>query len=213
MKLYGYWRSSSSWRVRIALTYKGLQWTDVPVHLVRGGGEQHSEEHRRRNPLAQVPVLDLGDGQYIAQSMAILEYLEETYPRPALLPSAPEARAQVRELAEMINSGIQPLQNLALLQRLHDGWQIDRAAWAKSTITAGLDALEARAREGSGVFLVGNSPSIADVCLIPQLYNARRFDCDLGRWPRLLAAEMKSLTLPAFESTRPEKQIDADLAA
>ena len=213
MKLYGYWRSSCSWRVRIAMAYKNLNWTEVPVHLVRNGGEQHDFEHWQRNPMAQVPVLALDDGSSITQSLAILEYLEERFPRPSLLPTSVNARARSRELAQVINSGIQPLQNLSLLKHLKTGWGIEPRAWARQFIETGLDALEEMVRKDSGHFLVGDLPSLADVCLIPQLYNARRFGCDMSRWHRLTEVERAAFDLACFELTRPERQSDARASA
>ena len=213
MNLTGYWRSSCTWRVRIALAIKGLDHQSTPVHLTRDGGEQHQAAHRRRNPLGQVPALEVEPDRWLAQSMAILAYLDERYPDPPLLPDDIWERARARQLAEMINAGIQPLQNLAVLKHLEVSGGVDRHDWARHYITVGLDAVEATAQEQSSRFLVGDRPSYADLCLVPQLYNARRFDCDLSRWPRLLAAESAALALPAFHLTCPEQQPDAVRAA
>ena len=212
MKLYGYWRSSCSWRVRIALALKGLDYTAVPVHLTRDGGEQHGPTHRQRNPMGQVPVLELVDGRHLSQSLAILDYLEEAYPTPALLPEDRWARARCRQLAETINAGVQPLQNLAVMQRLKD-LGVDPTEWSRHFITTGLDALEAAVDRTTGPFLAGDAPSWADLCLVPQLYNARRVDCDTSRWPRLCAAERAALAVPAFHLTHPDHQPDAARAA
>jgi len=198
--------------VRIALAYKGLDHETRAVHLTRGGGEQHAPEHRRRSPLGQVPVLELDDGRCLSQSMAILDYLESACPSPSLAPDDPWDHARSRQLAEMINAGIQPLQNLAVLTYLARTGA-DARSWARHFITTGLDALEAAASERPGTFLVGHAPSLADVCLVPQLYNARRFDCVVDRWPRLLAAEAVALALPAFHLTHPDHQPDAARAA
>jgi len=213
MKLYGYWQSSSTWRVRIALAYKGLSWTDVPVSLINGAGEQHDPDYRQLNPMAQVPVLVLENGIQLSQSLGILEYLEERYPEPHLLPTGLAARARVRQFAEVINSGIQPLQNLSVLRRLSRESDMDSRRWARSVIETGLDALEEMARSGRGDFLVGDRPTYADVCLVPQLYNARRFGCDIVRWPRLGRSETAAMHLSAFNKTRPENFTDARATA
>lgn len=213
MKLYSYWRSSSAWRVRIALAWKGLDCDVIPVHLLRDGGEQHLPAFLTRNPLGQVPVLEVEEGgQTVAltQSLAILEYLEERHPHPPLLPADPLSRARVRQLAEIINSGIQPLQNLKLQQtvRAHG---VDPAPVVRAFITAGLTALEEHARAaGPGRFLIGDSPTFADVLLIPQLHASRRMgvDVDVGRFPTLLRVEAECASLPAFQQARPEAQAD-----
>lgn len=214
MKLYGYWRSSCTWRVRIALAYKGLAWDTAPVHLVRGGGEQRSPEYRAQNPMGQVPLLVIGEGStplLLTQSLAIIEYLDETQPEPPLLPSDAVGRARVRLLAEIINSGIQPLQNLPLLgaiERFAD--KATSQAWGRDVIAHGLTALEAHARHWAGSSLYGDAPSVADVCLVPQLYNARRFGVDLSAFPTLLRVEAALTALAAFNSTHPDHQPDAE---
>ena len=154
MKLYGYWRSSCTWRVRIALSFKRLNHEVVPVHLVREGGEQHQLPHLRRNPMGQVPVLETRDGRHLAQSMAILEYLEENHPVPSLLPTHPFERARARQLAEMVNAGIQPLQNLTVLRRVSDVEGGDARDWARHFIERGLDAMEREVGPQDGDFLV-----------------------------------------------------------
>ena len=213
MILYGYWRSSCSWRVRAALTLKGLDYETRPVHLTLGGGEQLTGAHRAKNPLGQVPVLELTDGRVLSQSMAILAYLEEQHPAPALLPDDAWERACARQVAEMINAGVQPLQNLAVLRHLKADHDIAPAPWARHFITAGLDAVEAVVTALPGPFCVGERPSHADLCLVPQLYNARRFECDLTRWPRLLKAEDAAMALSALQLTHPDRQPDAIRAA
>ena len=210
--LYGYWRSSTTWRVRIALNLKGLDYTIVPVHLVKA--EQHTEAHKALNPLAQVPVLifDLdGDAPVaITQSMAIMEYIEERFPTDGqpLLPSAPVARARARQLAEVINSGTQPLQNFAVLNRLKESG-VDARAWGSDFIRNGLSAVETLAATTAGAFLVGDQPTIADLCLIPQLYNARRFGAPIDDLQTLLAVEARCNALPAFQRAHPDQQPDA----
>jgi maleylpyruvate isomerase len=211
MKLYGYWRSSSAWRVRIGLAWKGAAYELSPVHLVRDGGEQHRPEYRAVNPMEEVPVLEVTiDGQLrrIGQSMAILDLLELAFPDPALLPARPFERARARQLAEIVNAGTQPLQNLGVLQRVK-ALGGDEAEWARHYIARGLGAIEALAAETPGQFLVGNTVSIADVYLIPQLYNARRFGVDLQAYPRLLAVEATCVALPPFSDTHPDRQPDA----
>ena len=217
LKLYGYWRSSATWRVRIALHHKSIPFTYHPVHLVHEGGEQHSPAYTRLNPLAQVPTLELEPGVHLTQSLAIIDYLEQMYPESPLYPSAPLERARALQYAELVNSGIQPLQNLSLLQRLTRDCDIDKLAWGRRVITDGLNALEQlvtdheRDRSFSSTFLVGASPSVADLCLIPQLYNARRFGVDLAQLPRLSAAESACEALAAFTSAHPDAQADAQL--
>ncbi len=214
MKLYGYWRSSCTWRVRIALSYKGLAYDSISVDLVRDGGDQLKPEFFEKNPLRQVPVLVIDDAVagevLISQSMAILEYLEETQPEPALLPSDPLRRAKVRQLAEVVNAGTQPLQNLALLRHLEaiSGQEAARS-FAARVVEQGLSALEALSRSVKGRFLVGDQPSFADVCLVPQLYNARRFHVNLDAFPGLLGVEEHCFELPAFSETQPSRQPDA----
>lgn len=208
MKLHGYWRSGASWRVRIALAWKELPYTYLPVHLVRDGGEQHQDAYLARNPMAQVPLLELEDGRTLTQSLAILEYLEEAHPTPALLPADPFLRAKARQLAELVNSGIQPLQNLGTLQRI-DAFGGDRKAWAKHWIERGLGALEREAAALAGTYCVGEAVSFADLCLIPQLYAARRFEVDVGAYPTLARVESTCAALPAFQAAHPDAQPDA----
>jgi maleylpyruvate isomerase len=213
VKLYGYWRSSSSWRVRIALAWKGLPYESVPVHLLRGGGEQFSNGFRQRNPISQVPVLELerdGKPQRITQSMAIIEYLDEVAPAPPLLPQDPLERARARELAEVVNSGIQPLQNRLLMERLGE-LGADAKAFAARFVASGLAALEVHAAFSSGRYLVGDEPTLADIYLVPQLYNARRFSVALEPYPRLRAVELACESLPAFAAAHPDRQPDAEL--
>lgn len=215
MKLYSYWRSSSSWRVRIAVAFKALECEIVPVHLLLDGGRQHASEHHRRNPMDQVPVLEVEDGGEpfaLSQSMAILEYLEERWPQPSLLPSERRARARARQFAELINSGIQPLQNLSVIEHVHAiAPDTQKKDWAAHFVGRGLIALEEAARATAGRFLVGDAPSIADVCLIPQLYSARRFGVDLGRLSTLTTAEHACNELEAFQSAHPDRQPDASV--
>jgi maleylpyruvate isomerase len=212
MKLYNYWRSSASWRVRIALHIKGLVFEYVPVHLVQR--EQKSLDHHARNPMEQVPALELelgGQRVLVAQSIAILELLEELYPNPALLPADPYLRARTRELAEIVNSGIQPHQNLSPMQRIDELAPQAGKAHAKHFNELGLAAFEERVRDIAGRFCVGDAPTFADLCLIPQLNAARRMGVeDLeARCPTLLRIEAACNELPAFRDSQPDTQPDA----
>jgi maleylacetoacetate isomerase len=213
MKLYTFFRSSASYRVRIALNLKGLDYQQVPIHLRRGGGEQFSAAYRAINPQELVPALE-DDGKIFTQSLAIIEYLEEKYPQPALLPSDPAGRAIVRGMALSIACEVHPIQNLRVLNYLKANChqtdeQVNR--WARHWIDLGLSALEQSiVRHGGGKFCYGETPTLADVCLVPQLGNARRFGCDLSRYPTLLAIEKNCAALPTFASAAPEKQPDAE---
>ena len=209
LKLYSYWRSSCSWRVRLALGFKGLEFDIIPIHLVKNGGEQFSEEYEHLNPMNQVPTLVLEDGRLLTQSIAIIEFLEESFPSPALLPKHPYHRAKMRELVEIINSGIQPAQNLSLLLQLEKLQAGSKLAWGKTVIEKGLVALETKSVETSGRFLIGDQFTIADCCLIPQLYNARRFNCDLTLFPTLLKVEAHCQQLNFYTQAHPDSQIDA----
>ena len=209
MIFYDYWRSSSAWRVRIALHFKGVPFERRVVNLIKDGGEQHSDAFHALNPMRQVPVL-IPDGgtRAITQSMAIIAYLEEQFPTPPLLPADPWLRARARQLAEIVNAGIQPHQNKASLDRLN-ALGVDANAWAHENILRGLAALEAASQETEGTFLVGDAPSIADVYLIPQLYAARRWSVDLAPFPTLLRVEATCARLPAFVSAHADAQADA----
>jgi maleylacetoacetate isomerase len=216
-RLYGYWRSSAAWRVRIALNLKGLAWASVPVHLVRDGGEQRLPAFRRLNPQGLVPALEI-DGLVLTQSLAIIEYLDETRPAPALLPAGPAARARVRSLAQLVASDIHPLNNLRALQFLHAPLGVDEAgreAWYRHWVSDGLRALETRlAREPeTGRYCHGDAPGLADCCLVPQLYNARRYGCDLDEFPVLLAIEAACRELDAFQQAAADAQADAQPGA
>ncbi|SDH15753.1 maleylacetoacetate isomerase [Pseudomonas benzenivorans] len=214
LTLYGYWRSSAAYRVRIALNLKRLAYQQVPVHLVRDGGQQHAPEYQALNPQQLVPLLvDEGNGGVrIAQSLAILEYLEEVYPVPALLPADPAQRAQVRALALHIACEVHPLNNLRVLQYLSaELGASDQAkdAWYRHWVAAGLVAVEQGLAVFDGRLSLGERPGYLEACLIPQLYNARRFDCDLDAYPRILAMAARCETLEAFKQAAPEVQPDA----
>jgi maleylpyruvate isomerase len=210
MKLYSYWRSSSAWRVRIALTLKNVAHELIPVHLLEGGGQQHRPEFRARNPLAQVPVLELFEDGHefrLSQSMAIIEYLEERHPLPPLLPREPELRARARQLAEMINSGIQPMQNLALQQKIRAAG-VEPLSIVRGLVEVGLTALEVTAQTTAGKFLLNDALSIADVFLVPQLFAARRLDIDIAAFPTLRQIELTCEAIPAFQAAHPRAQPD-----
>lgn len=208
MKLYSYWRSSASWRARIGLALKGVAYEYVAVNLLKDGGEQHGDAYRAVNPMQQVPTLVLDDGRHISQSLAILAYLDETIASPPLLPADPYLRARARQLAELVNAGIQPLQNTGPLRELK-ARGVDDKAWAQHFIARGLDALELSAGETAGAFLVGDAVTMADVCLVPQLHNARRFGLDPARWPLLARVEAACARLEPFQSAHPDRQPDA----
>ncbi len=213
MKLYSYWRSSSSWRVRIGLLWKKQTFAYVPVHLLKDGGQQKAEPFARLNPMQSVPLLEVEDGGrliHIAQSMAILEYLEERWPEPPLLPGDRVARAQVRQAAEIINSGIQPYQNTSVQKRVKDVLHGDEKAWARHFIEVGLHALEPLLRSTSGRYAVGNQVTLADCYLVPQLYHARRYAVDLAAFPTLTRIEASCEVLPAFQAAHPDRQADAE---
>jgi maleylpyruvate isomerase len=209
--LHSYWRSSASHRVRIGLGLKELAYEYVAINIVRG--EQFAEAYRAKNPMGQVPTLEItgDDGQRITltQSLPILEYLDERWPELPILPRDPYLRAKTRALAEIVNAGIQPMQNLRVLRPIKALGGDDRA-WARRFITEGLTAFAAAADETAGAFCVGDTPTIADCCLVPQLGSARRFDVELDQaFGRLLAIEARCLALPAFARAMPDHQPDA----
>jgi maleylacetoacetate isomerase len=214
MKLYTFFRSSASYRVRIALNLKGLSYEPAPIHLRRGGGEQFSERYKVVNPQSLVPALDDG-GRILTQSLAIIEYLDEKYPQPPLLPSDPSDRALVRSMALIVACEIHPIQNLRVLNYVKKEYnQTDDQVnhWAQHWIELGLSALERLivAQPRRGKFCFGDAPTLADICLVPQLGNARRYGCDLSQYPTILSIEKNCVTIPAFANAAPEKQSDAE---
>ncbi|ADO69265.1 maleylacetoacetate isomerase [Stigmatella aurantiaca] len=212
MKLYGYWRSSCTWRVRIALNLKGLGYTYEAVHLLKDGGQQNSDAYRAVNPLRTVPTLEFQEGgtvRRLSQSMAILEYLEERHPTPALLPAGPWERARCRMLSESVNSGIQPLQNTSVMQFVKKEFQADEKAFAAHWNARGLTALEAMVQETAGTYCIGEQVSFADLFLVPQLYGARRYGVDLTPYPTLTRIEAACEKLPAFQAAHADRQPDA----
>jgi maleylacetoacetate isomerase len=214
MKLYGFFRSSASYRVRIALNLKGLSYEQASVHLVRGGGEQFSPAFRKLNPQSLVPVLE--DGPLaLTQSLAIIEYLDETHPRPPLLPATPVERARVRALALAIACDLHPLNNtrvLAYVAGPMGAGENGKLTWYRHWIAEGLRPLEAMLSgdRATGKFCHGDAPGLADCCLVPQLANARRFKCDVAPYPTLLAIEKNCRALEAFQRAAPDQQPDAE---
>ena len=212
IRLYSYWRSSSAWRVRLGLAWKRVTHEMVLVNLAKDGGEQNQPEFRQRNPLGQVPVLEVTtQGQLVrlTQSMAILEYLDERFPDRPFLPRSVEDRARVRQLAEIVNSGVQPLANVGL-RRAFEAARTDPMPFMQGAIVRGLEALESVARDIAGRYLVRDGVTLADMYLIPQLYNARRFHVDLGSYPTLLRVEGECNALAEFQSAHPNAQPDYD---
>jgi maleylpyruvate isomerase len=207
--LHGYFRSGASYRVRIALNLKGIGYADAFHHLRKG--EQNAPEYRALNPQGLLPALEM-DGAVLTQSLAICEYLDETHPEPALLPAEPVARAKVRAFAQVIACDTHPVQNLKVLANLRalglDEAQVN--GWAARVIEDGLDACNALIADVAGTYCFGNSVTLADLFLVPQLVNARRFGVDLQRWPGLLEIERACLALDAFAKAAPENQPDAE---
>ncbi len=210
MQLYGYYRSSASYRVRIALGLKGLPVQLVPVNLLAAAHRQ--EDYLAINPQGAVPALVAG-GQVFAQSLAIMEYVEEMHPEPPLLPVAPSARARVRRMAQIIACDISPLGNRVVLQYLeHTLKQPEEARlqWIRHWVGNGFRALESLLQSAdTGRFCHGDAPTLADCCLVPQVYNARRFGCDLSPYPAILRIDGNCAGLPAFQAAHPDSQPDA----
>lgn len=213
LTLYSYWRSSAAYRVRIALNLKQLPHRIVPVNLINDGGEQHTEAYRALNPQQLVPVLKHGN-RSICQSLAIMEYLDETWPEQPLLPSTARERARVRSLAQAVACDIHPLNNLRVLQFFKNDWQVPQAEcddWARHWIRTGFLAIEQWLSENpsTGEFCEGERPGLADCCLVPQVYNAHRFNVAMEAFPTIARINASCLALPAFEAARPERQADA----
>ena len=214
LQLYTYFRSSASYRVRIALHLKGLPFESVPVHLLKDGGAQHAPAYQHINPAKLVPAL-IDDGHAVTQSMAIMEYLDDTHPDQPLMPRDALGRARVRALAQAIACEIHPLNNLRVLQYLEHDLKLDeatRATWYRHWITLGFTAIEAILANNSatGVFCHGDTPGLADCCLIPQIANSRRFQTPLEAFPTILRIEEACLALPAFQNAAPQVQPDAE---
>lgn len=214
IKLYSYFRSSAAFRVRIALNLKGVPHEIVPIHLLKDGGEQFAEHYVRTNPLSLIPALE-DSGQVLFQSLAIIEYLEERYPEPALLPSDPLSRAYVRAVALSIACDIHPLNNLRVLRYLVRELGVsdqDKDVWYRHWVELGLGQLErVVASSGrAGRFALGDKVTIADLAIVPQLFNARRFNCDLAKAPTLNGIADRCLQLDAFMRAEPSAQPDCE---
>ena len=213
LTLYSYWRSSAAYRVRIGLALKGLRYDTLPVHLVRNGGEQHAPDYAAANPQKLVPMLVHGQRR-MRQSLAILEYLDEVWPEPPLLPATARGRQRVRALSQVVACDIHPLNNLRVVRFLEHEWNVpqpERDVWMRHWMVEGLDAFEALLADhpSTAEFCEGHLPTLADCCLVPQLYNARRFGVDLEPYPTIRRIEAACLAHPAFDAARPENQPDA----
>lgn len=209
--LYSYWRSSCSYRVRIAMAMKGMAYDYRAVHLVKDGGEQHSDTYKALNTMEQVPTLQ-HDGQTLSQSMAILLYLEAIAPEPSLLPGGAAQRAQILSLCEDINAGMQPIQNLSVLQFLDQHWQVGgegKQKWGYHWIHRGFTSLEKRMQATAGTYSFGDTVTLADCLLIPQIYNALRFKVDMDAFPTLKRVNETCLALDTFIQAHPDQQPDA----
>lgn len=213
LRLYTYWRSTAAYRVRIALNLKKLRHELIPVHLTRGGGEQHRKEYLDLNPQGLVPTLLDGE-RVLRQSLAILEYLDEVYPEPPLLPATPRDRARVRGIAQLIACDIHPINNLRVLQFLEKEMGVGenrRKSWYQYWINEGFGALEKLLADNpsTGIFCEGDEPGIADCCLVPQVYNANRFNVPMDPFPTIRRINEACLEIPAFRDAAPENQPDA----
>ena len=209
--VYGYFRSSAAFRVRIALNLKGLDYESVPVHLVKDGGHNRRPEFRAVNPQMRIPALVVPRGDVLIQSLAIIEYLDETHPDPALLPKDAIARAQARALAQIIACDIHPLNNVGALRYLKGEMHQEQSAidaWYHHWVSEGFEAFEALAQPGP--YACGNKVTVADLCLVPQVYNARRLKVPLEKFPKIVGIDAACLKLPAFDRARPENQPDTE---
>lgn len=214
IRLHSYWRSSASYRVRIALALKGLDYETAAVSLIRDGGEQLKDEYRKLNPQARVPLLE-HDGLLISQSLAIVEYLDEVFPEPPLLPADAQGRARVRSLAQLVGCDVHPLNNLGVLKYLKANFAADEAQiadWYRHWIVQGFAALELRLNReaATGSFCHGDQPGMADLFLVPQVYNARRYEVDMSAFSRIVAIDASCTALDAFQRAMPETQPDAN---
>jgi len=211
VKLYSYFRSSAAYRVRIALNLKGIPYEMAAIHLTKDGGHNRRPEFRAINPQMRVPALEVDGGDILMQSLAIIEYLDETHPKPPLLPADPIARAHVRAIAQMIACDIHPLNNVGPLRYLkHKLGQEQTAidAWYHHWVIDGFEAVEAVIKPGP--YAYGAEVTLADLCLVPQVYNARRLKVPLDRFPKIVAADAACMKLAAFDKARPENQPDAE---
>jgi maleylacetoacetate isomerase len=211
VKLYSYFRSSAAYRVRIALNLKGLPYEMESAHLTRDGGRQYTAEFRALNPQMRVPVLALSSGDVLTQSLAIIEYLDEIQPEPPLLPADALARAHARAIAQIVACDIHPLNNLMVLQYLKREMKHEQAAvdaWYHHWVIRGFDSIEAMIKPGP--YACGAHVTLADICLVPQVFNARRFNVPLDKYPKIVAVEAACQKLAAFDKARPENQPDAE---
>jgi maleylacetoacetate isomerase len=211
VKLYSYFRSSAAFRVRIALNLKGIAYETASVHLVKDGGHNRRPEFRAINPQMRVPTLITDAGETLIQSLAIIEYLDETHPQPPLLPKDPIARAKVRAISDLIACDIHPLNNTSPLRYLKNTMGQDQSAldaWYHHWVLEGFEAIEALIAPGT--FLYGDTVTLADICLVPQVFNARRLKVPLDKFPKILAVDAACMKLPAFDRARPENQPDAE---
>lgn len=212
IKLYDYWRSAASFRVRIALNIKGLDYTAESIHLTRDGGAQHSDAYKAVNPQELVPSLVDGE-DVLTQSMAIIEYLDEVYPTPALLPSDPAEKAKVRAMANIIAADTHPIQNLRVLQKVKaEGFDQEQTnKWAAHWIELGFQAIEKQLQaRPECLYFCGDTVSIADIAIAPQIVNAKRFGADLSKTPLVVEKIERLMALPAFSDAKPENQPDAE---
>lgn len=214
LKLYSYFRSSAAYRVRIGLNLKGMDYETIPVHLVRDGGEHLQDSYRAINPATMVPSLRDGDIT-LTQSLAILEYLDECHPQAPLLPGEPAARARVRALALTVACDIHPINNLRILKYLGGTLQVDeegRNEWYRHWVREGLRVIEAHLANdpATGSFCHGDTPTLADCCLVPQVFNAQRFKVDLSPYPTIVRINEHCNTLPAFAAAHPGRQPDTE---
>ena len=211
MKLYTYFRSSAAYRVRIALNLKGLSSEMIPIHLQKQGGLNKKPEYRAVNPQMRLPALQLDSGEVLIQSLAIIEYLDEVHPKPPLLPRDPIERAKVRAMAQLIACDIHPLNNTSPLSYLRSTLKVDQSAiqeWYRHWIVTGFEAVEALIRPGPYAF--GHNVTMADICIVPQVANARRFNVPLDRFPGIVSVDAAAAKLSAFDAARPDLQPDAE---
>jgi len=211
VKLYSYFRSSAAFRVRIALNLKAIDYDTAPVHLVKDGGYNRRPEFRAVNPQMRLPVLVTPEGDVLIQSLAIIDYLDETHPDPPLLPNDPVARAKARALAQIIACDVHPLNNVGPLRYLKRELHQEQGAidaWYHHWVTEGFEAYEALAQ--AGPYSCGSEVTVADICLVPQVYNARRLKVPLGKFPKIVGIDAACLKLPAFDRARPENQPDTE---
>ena len=211
--LYSYWRSSCSWRVRIALNLKGIKYEYKAVNLVKDGGEQRKDDYKKLNPQGYVPALII-DGHTLAESLPIIEYLEENHAGDrSLFPKDSYLKFKARQICEVINSGTQPIQNLSVLQKIKEDYNGDQGEWAKYWIDKGFKSLEALISETKGTYCIGDEPTVADCFLIPQVYNANRFGVDMTQFPSIQEVVLNLEQLEEFKNAHPDKMPDAPAPA